>query len=149
MGSLGWPEILIILVIALIIFGPRKLPELGKTLGSSLAQFRRASEDFKRTWEDEVEMEKRRLEPPPPETVEYTSSSDPYEGQDFNLEGNYGGSTDDSGTSETTDSDTGEVADNGTVLASSDSDSPADDSQNPAPAVANDERVEEAKGGPA
>jgi len=42
MGSLGWPEILIILVVALIIFGPRKLPELGKTLGESLAQFRRA-----------------------------------------------------------------------------------------------------------
>ena len=65
MGSLGWPEILMILVIALIIFGPRKLPELGKTIGQSLAQFRRASEDFKRTWEEEVEMEKRRIEAPP------------------------------------------------------------------------------------
>src|SRR5262245_34003116 len=62
MGGLGWSEILIILVIALIIFGPRKLPELGKSLGNSLAQFRRASEDFKRTWEDEVETEKRRIE---------------------------------------------------------------------------------------
>ncbi|MBI3654541.1 MAG: twin-arginine translocase TatA/TatE family subunit [Acidobacteria bacterium] len=65
MGNLGWPEILIILVIALIIFGPRKLPELGKTLGQSLAQFRKASEDFKRTWEEEVEVEKRRIEAPP------------------------------------------------------------------------------------
>ncbi|HXG64268.1 MAG TPA: twin-arginine translocase TatA/TatE family subunit [Blastocatellia bacterium] len=62
MGSLGWTEILIILVIALIIFGPRKLPELGKSLGQSLAQFRKASEDFKRTWEQEVEVEKQRLE---------------------------------------------------------------------------------------
>src|SRR5260370_39107002 len=62
MGSLGWPEILVILVVALVIFGPRKLPELGKTLGQSLAQFRKASEDFKRTWEDEVEIEKRRLD---------------------------------------------------------------------------------------
>ncbi|MEW6125482.1 MAG: twin-arginine translocase TatA/TatE family subunit [Acidobacteriota bacterium] len=62
MGSLGWPEILMILVVALIIFGPRKLPELGKTLGNALAQFRRASEDFKRTWEEEVETEKRKLE---------------------------------------------------------------------------------------
>ena len=61
MGNLGWPEILIILGIALIIFGPRKLPELGKSLGQSLAQFRRASEDFKRTWEQEVEMEKYKL----------------------------------------------------------------------------------------
>jgi TatA/E family protein of Tat protein translocase len=66
MGSLGMPEILTILVIALIIFGPRKLPELGKTLGKSLAQFRKASEDFKRQWEDEVELEKRRLDAPPP-----------------------------------------------------------------------------------
>jgi len=69
MGSLGWPEILLILVVALIIFGPRKLPELGKTLGESLAQFRRASEDFKRTWEAEVEYEKARIDTPkPPET---------------------------------------------------------------------------------
>ncbi|HXU36512.1 MAG TPA: twin-arginine translocase TatA/TatE family subunit [Blastocatellia bacterium] len=66
MGSLGMPEILLILVIALIIFGPRKLPELGKTLGQSLAQFRRASEDFKRQWEDEVVMERQRIEAPPP-----------------------------------------------------------------------------------
>src|SRR6187549_403864 len=65
MGSLGWPEILMILVVALIIFGPRKLPELGKTLGQSLAQFRKASDDFKRQWEDEVVSEKRRLESEP------------------------------------------------------------------------------------
>ena len=66
MGSLGMPEILMILVVALIIFGPRKLPELGKTLGQSLAHFRKASEDFKRQWEDEVDLEKRRLDAPPP-----------------------------------------------------------------------------------
>jgi len=81
MGSLGWPEILVILVVALIIFGPRKLPELGKTLGHSLAQFRKASEDFKRTWEDEVEMEKRRLDarqtPEPRPDYQTTPVSDP------------------------------------------------------------------------
>ena len=60
--NLGWPEILIVLVIALIIFGPRKLPELGKTLGQALTQFRRASDDFKRTWEDEVEAENLKLQ---------------------------------------------------------------------------------------
>jgi len=76
MGSLGMPEILLILVIALIIFGPRKLPELGKTLGQSLAQFRRASEDFKRQWEDEVVMERHRIETPPPAPVEHASYSD-------------------------------------------------------------------------
>ena len=55
---LGMPEMLLILVVALVVFGPRKLPELGKSLGQAMAQFRRASEDFKRTWEQEVEIEK-------------------------------------------------------------------------------------------
>ena len=67
MGNLGMPEILMILVIALIIFGPRKLPELGKSLGHGLAQFRKASDDFKRQWEEEVEIEKRKLDTMPAE----------------------------------------------------------------------------------
>jgi len=75
MGSLGMPEILIILVIALIVFGPRKLPELGKTLGKSLAQFRRASEDFKRQWEDEVTIERQRLDAPAPAPYEPSDST--------------------------------------------------------------------------
>lgn len=58
--NLGPTEILVILVIALIVFGPRKLPELGKSLGSAMAQFRRASDDFKRSWEQEVELENSR-----------------------------------------------------------------------------------------
>jgi sec-independent protein translocase protein TatA len=76
MGSLGMPEILLILVIALIVFGPRKLPELGKSLGQSLAQFRRASEDFKRQWEDEVDLERRRIPPPPTTAVEPSSEAE-------------------------------------------------------------------------
>jgi sec-independent protein translocase protein TatA len=67
-GSLGMTEVLFILVLALIIFGPRKLPQLGKTLGESLAQFRKASEDFKRTWEAEVTVEEKKLNVPPPAT---------------------------------------------------------------------------------
>ena len=57
-GTLGGPEIIFILVIALIVFGPRKLPEMGKSLGKMMAEFRKASADFKRTVEDEVEAEK-------------------------------------------------------------------------------------------
>jgi Tat protein translocase TatB subunit len=57
-GTLGGPEIFLILVVALIVFGPRKLPEIGKSVGKMLAEFRKASNDFKRTIEDEVEAER-------------------------------------------------------------------------------------------
>jgi len=59
--NIGPTELILVLVIALIVFGPRKLPELGKSLGQAMAQFRRASDDFKRSWEQEVEIEKSRL----------------------------------------------------------------------------------------
>jgi sec-independent protein translocase protein TatA len=51
-GSIGMPELIIIFVIALIIFGPRKLPELGRSLGKSLAEFKRASNELKNTLEE-------------------------------------------------------------------------------------------------
>ncbi|MGH9863614.1 MAG: Sec-independent protein translocase subunit TatA/TatB [Candidatus Acidiferrales bacterium] len=54
MGPLGFPEILLILVVALLLFGPRRLPELGRTLGRSLAEFRRASSDLRATIESEI-----------------------------------------------------------------------------------------------
>lgn len=59
-GSIGMPELIIIFVIALIIFGPRKLPDLGKSLGKSLAEFKRASNDLKNTLEEEVRLEEQR-----------------------------------------------------------------------------------------
>jgi Tat protein translocase TatB subunit len=57
LDSLGSTELLVILGAALIFFGPRKLPQLSRQLGKSLSEFRRASEDFKRTWEREVNLE--------------------------------------------------------------------------------------------
>ncbi len=57
-GTLGGQELLLIFVIALIVFGPRKLPEIGKSLGKMMSEFRRASNDLKRTLEDEVEAER-------------------------------------------------------------------------------------------
>lgn len=58
MPSLGMQEIIVIFVIALIVFGPRKLPELGKTIGKGLAEFKKASNELKQTWEDEVKLDK-------------------------------------------------------------------------------------------
>ena len=51
-------EIIVIFILALIIFGPRKLPEIGKTLGKGLSEFKKASNDLKKAWEEEVELEK-------------------------------------------------------------------------------------------
>jgi TatA/E family protein of Tat protein translocase len=69
-GTLGGPELFLILIIALIVFGPRKLPEIGKSLGRTLAEFRKASHEFRQTIENEVETEKlkeaTRLDPLPP-----------------------------------------------------------------------------------
>jgi sec-independent protein translocase protein TatA len=63
-GSIGFPELLVIFVIALIVFGPRKLPELGKSLGKSLAEFKRASNELRSTLEEEVRLDEQRTAPP-------------------------------------------------------------------------------------
>ena len=71
-GSVGVPELIIIFTIALIIFGPRKLPELGKSLGKSLAEFKRASNELKNTLDEEIRMEERKSteRQEPPRTIE-------------------------------------------------------------------------------
>jgi Tat protein translocase TatB subunit len=72
-GTLGGPELFLIFVVALIVFGPRKLPEIGKQLGKMMGEFRRASNEFRSTIENEVEAEKirdaMRIEPPKVEPV--------------------------------------------------------------------------------
>ena len=63
MFGLGVPELIFILVLALLIFGPKKLPEVGRTLGRGMAEFRKASNDLKRTINVELALDE---QPPPP-----------------------------------------------------------------------------------
>jgi sec-independent protein translocase protein TatA len=69
-GSIGMPELIVIFVIALIIFGPRKLPELGRSLGKSINEFKRASNELKSTLEEEIRVDEQRTaaKAPAPET---------------------------------------------------------------------------------
>ena len=62
MGPIGFPEMLVIAVLALLIFGPRKLPELGRSLGKALAEFRRASTDIRLTIEEEMREAERQAQ---------------------------------------------------------------------------------------
>jgi sec-independent protein translocase protein TatA len=64
MGPLGFPELIIIFFVALIVFGPRKLPELGRSLGKGLSEFKRASNDLRNTLDSEIREEERRTPPP-------------------------------------------------------------------------------------
>ncbi len=68
-GSLGLPEILFILVIALLVFGPRRLPEIGRTIGRALGEFRRATTDLKRSIDTEVTLEEVRQGPAAARTI--------------------------------------------------------------------------------
>ena len=56
-GSLGIPELIMIFIVALIVFGPKRLPEIGKTLGKAMGEFKKATDDFKNTIEREVQVE--------------------------------------------------------------------------------------------
>lgn len=85
MGPIGFPELMIIMVVALIVFGPRKLPELGKSLGKSLAEFKRASNELRSTLDEEIRNEERKTAlttppaaiPPPPVSTDPATITSP------------------------------------------------------------------------
>jgi sec-independent protein translocase protein TatA len=81
-GPIGMPELIVIMVIALIIFGPRKLPELGRSLGRSLNEFKRASNELKHTLDEEIRIEEqktaeRQAAPETPRPASVTEADDP------------------------------------------------------------------------
>ena len=72
MGNLGMPELMMIMFLALLLFGPKKLPEIGKQVGKALGEFKRASNDLKRSIQDEMDKAQAGLDsvsndPPKPE----------------------------------------------------------------------------------
>jgi sec-independent protein translocase protein TatA len=75
-GSIGMPELIIILTLALIIFGPRKLPELGRSLGRSLGEFKRASNELRNTLDEEIRIEEDRKTRTPEPAQKRVSESD-------------------------------------------------------------------------
>jgi TatA/E family protein of Tat protein translocase len=79
MGSLGLPEIAFILVLALLIFGPKKLPEIGRTLGKGMAEFRKATNELKRSVNTELALDE--MPGPPqlrPRRLEMDSPDSPH-----------------------------------------------------------------------
>src|SRR5262245_26990480 len=77
LGSIGMPELIIIFVIALIIFGPRKLPELGRSLGKSLSEFKKASNELKSTLEEEIRLEETRANLEAQKTAQSSAAQTP------------------------------------------------------------------------
>ena len=86
-GSLGVPELLLIFAVILIVFGPRKIPEIGRMLGKAMGEFRKATDDLKSTIEREVRLEElKKITPPtlesfmtPPESVSRSEPVSLYE----------------------------------------------------------------------
>ena len=73
MGPVGWQEMVIIFIVALVLFGPKKLPELGRTLGKAITEFRRASNELKATFEREMQSLERENESLKEVTSSYTN----------------------------------------------------------------------------
>lgn len=77
MGPLGFQELLLIFAIALIVFGPRKLPEIGRTVGRAFGEFRRATNELKTSLEDDIDAEQGRSSRPKADTRSVPTESMP------------------------------------------------------------------------
>jgi sec-independent protein translocase protein TatA len=104
MGPLGWPETVFIFVLALLLFGPKKLPELGRTLGKAITEFKRASTELRATFDRELSSLERENESIKEVTTSYNPDTYNY---DYNYDssyydGGYASASDDSTATETT-----------------------------------------------
>ncbi len=98
MGPLGWPETVFIFFLALILFGPKKLPELGRTVGKALTEFRRASNELKSTFDREMKSLEQETESFKEISNQYQSDTYSYDYSSYEstYEGSYGSETYDS-----------------------------------------------------
>lgn len=97
MGTLGTQEMVIIFLLALLIFGPKKLPELGKTVAKAMGEFRRASSELKSTWDREMQAIEKETEPIKKAAEEYHEQIHNYDDSSYYDYGAY-----DSGSSDLT-----------------------------------------------
>jgi TatA/E family protein of Tat protein translocase len=98
MGPLGWPETVFIFFLALILFGPKKLPELGRTVGKALTEFRRASTELKSTFDREMKSLEQETESFREVTNQYQADTYNYDYSSYEstYEGSYGNESYDS-----------------------------------------------------
>lgn len=88
MGPLGAQEIIVIFILALVLFGPKKLPELGRMLAKAVTEFRKAKNELRSTWEThmaEIERETRSTETPTTPATDYSSTHYSYPYEDYEM----------------------------------------------------------------
>jgi len=101
MGSLGVPEMIFIFVLALLLFGPKKLPEVGRTIGKAMSEFRRASSELKATFDREMQTLERETESIKEVANDYQNDTYNYDYSSYDS-GSYGSESQDSTATEVT-----------------------------------------------